>query len=376
MLSLFSLVIPLFTGNIHLAPLRLAFDQENQDSQISLFKTSAATALGLTGIGLLLFSVSSYYGGIAEEVFQYSPSIILLFGSIILFLTLIQSIQTLLRIERRAKETLVLLNIQSYTVLGSYLILNRYFTDEFKTLVVCYTVGTFFSALFGIFKAKGYLRTTGFDPTLIRRCFAYAAPTALQAVIIWVLNSGGRWIGAHFLPLSDLTPYLLVLHVLSIITIFNSALFDARIPDIARYFSQNNYEVGRQIVRKTALLSTVFLCFAFTVIYAALYVFNLRLPIGYMPPASFIGIAFLTSLFDVLYGSSSRILQNMKATGYSAIGTAIGAIISLVSSFWLIQAYGVSGLLLGLLLGTVTQALTTSLFARRILARAVQAQRN
>ena len=367
-LSALQVFVALATLHIHMAPTRLAFDLKPGGQKLAdLLKTAGAAALlgSLLALGVLVLGLQSTSW--TDPLFQGELSAQLAFTLAIISLVLVQLASALLKIQRQALKLLVMLNVQSYSILIIYLIIHPHFEDKFLSLILSYGLGLSLAAALGLTSTGPYLFKGRLSKPHFKEAFVFTLPIGLQTMVLWAVQSAGRWIGVLYMDLTQLAPYMLVVQLVGIIHTINLALFDARVPDIGKCFASGDLRTGVTIINKTLLLSLGVISLAFAAIWFLFVFMGLQLPQGYTPSLSLIIIAFVICCLEALYVRALQIFTALKRTVLGAAATAVSAVITIALSFYLAPIWQDTGLILAGAIGIGTQALLSSFLARKVI---------
>lgn len=369
--GLMSSVIVLLTYalsfNIHVAPGRLFFDYDDQNEQSMLLSTTLLAASGLALLGLLAILGFIKLNGIEDPISTGSIDIQVLIALAILSTVWFQFSVTVMRIEGNVVYYGAVHILQRVVLIGGFIALHFLMTDTFRALVIAYSCSTLLSGAGGIYHCRSHLNIDRLSRRILRVAIRFSAPTTVHAVALWAVMSSGRWIGALYMSLEDLAPYTLVTLFFGLVSMFPRALFEARVPAIGTTFAKRNYTEGRRIINVTVLASVFITLSIYAVTFVLLFLFGVRLPDAYMPTPLLIVFASAANVFDTIYLRGIQILTATKRTGTQAMVTILSGLLTVVGSFFLVSAYGDSGLVAAFTGGLFVQALGANIVAQQSL---------
>jgi len=369
MLSGFALLVPLLTLNIHVAPSRLYFDSDDTQVRADLLKSSlvGAGCLGLVGVSVLLIllrvagSWAPVSGGGTR--LQFGMALVIL-GMIVT-----QYGAAFFRIRGNAGMFLLLALGQSFGVVLGFLLIFRLTGLGMASLVWAYVAAQTVSALFVLASSKTVLARGRVSKHEVGRSFHFAWPTAVHLVALWGISGSGRWIGAYYLPLEELAAFTLLTQLVMVVGGLSRAIFDTRLPEIARGFVSPDVSKGVNLVTRTAWLAGALVLATYGGVGFLLFVLGVPIPAAYAPSLSLVLLALLASLGDVAYLRGVQILHYSKHTKTQAMATLLSGSLVVLLSFALVGGHGDVGLLFAVVGGLALQALFSNGFARYALRK-------
>lgn len=368
MTSVIVLLTAVLSLNIHLAPGRLFFDYDSRLEQSTLLSTSFLASTGLTAFGFLMLITVLQLGNIADPISLGSIEI-----QALLFLATISTVWfqfaiTVVRIRANVQHYGILFMLQRIALIGGFVGLNSAMADSFRALILSYSGSMFISGVIGIRYCRSNLGITYLDREMFWSALKFSAPVMVHSLAIWAVTSSGRWIGALYISLEELAPYMLVTFFYGIVSMLPRALFEARIPDIGFTFAKQDYSAGKQIVSITVRISVLIVVVIYASTFLLLYGLGIRLPDEYMPTPLLIVVASAANVFDAIYLGGIQLLTAIKHTQTQAYVTIVSGVITVAVSFFLVSAYKDLGLVIAFAAGMLIQAIGANIVAQRRVA--------
>jgi O-antigen/teichoic acid export membrane protein len=369
--SAVTLLIPLVTLNLHLAPARLTFDYEEGTPRSNfLYTTFISLALFSISVILVLLAINLALG-IHDPVSEGSINLRLLFAAIV-FLTVVYEFSvTLMRVEGSGLRYAITLISQRLALILLFASLVFVFKDHYLAFMIAYLSSVAIAAGIGVGFIIKCIGGGSLSYAMLRPAVSYAWPTMIHAIAIWAIMSSGRWIGSLYLPLADLAPYTLVTLFFGVVALFGRALFEARIPDIGSSFAQGRFRQGRNVINQTTLVSFLFVAGIYLILYLVL-VLNLPIPDQYAPSPALLLLAFTANVFDSVYLRGIQTLQALKKTKTQASVTVIAGTLAVGMSFFLVDHLFDIGLAIAFTVALFVQALGSNLAAHLLYTRQIE----
>ncbi len=371
MISVLTLLPPLLSLNIHLAPSRLYFDHDLGPDRASLLVTTLVSPVALAAAGLAALWLALRLTPGTEPIGRGNGLIHGLVAAAVLGSLIIQYGATVMRIRGRAGMFALTTALDGGVMLGVYLLGEPIIADHFLRSVAAVFAGRVCSAAVAAADARDAIRGGRFSRPLLREAVRFAAPTAVHLLALWAVSQSGRWVGLLFMSLDDLAPYTLVTMITMAMMMVGRALFQARLPEIGSAFGKRDARRGAHLIRQTMWIGLGLVAAAYAAGFAALFAFDLPVPEAYRPTALILGVAAAANAFDVLYLQGIQILSNLKRTATQAGSTLVSAAITVALSFALTGMFGDVGLMAAVAAGLAVQAGASNVLAHRALAGAV-----
>jgi len=354
--SVYTLLVPLVSLNIQLAPSRLFFDETTAEGRAAAIGSALFGGLALGAAGTLLCLGILYAAQWGDPVTFGSWGLRLGVAGTILCIIITQFGATLYRVIGSGISFVVMISMQSIVLILAFLLLSD-ITSGVPSLVWSYLIAQ--GAAASLVLHTGFFRWGRPRVRLqaVRSAVRFTWPTAVHVLALWAVVGSGRWIGALSLTLESMTPYVLITQLVAVVGAFQRGFFDARIPAIASGFASQDPVRARAVISRTAVLAGA----VGLVFYASLAIVLIAvpsiLPSSFRPTMLMLGLATLASLLDASYLRGVQILHYSKRTGHQAVATLCAGALSVLLALLLVETLGVEGLLAALVAGVGLQAL-------------------
>lgn len=368
--SIVPLLVYMLSANIHLAPQRIYFDQEDTADRFSLLFSSFALAcftavLGSVFVFALLRGLEidgplTMGSGVLQALVLFS-----VWATIGYQFTL-----TVSRILGEGGVYTALLNVQRVGTIAMFVGLVWLGDADFISIALAYLVGFAIAGAVGLARYRSMLAAGRWKRHLAVQSLRFSWPTAIHGIAIWGIASSGRWIGSFFIPLDELASYTLITAFSGVVSSLSSALFEARIPDIGQSFASGDYNQGRKVIDSATLLALALVTLSHLGLAGVVALFGARLPAEYAPSPLLILVSALTSLLITLYLRATNMLIALKRTRQQAGASVLAGILAVIGNLWLVYYFGKPGLLAGLIMGWSLQAGFTGAVAERMISQA------
>ncbi len=337
---------------------RLFYDYHTEEEQ-SRFLSTVFWLICLNSViviilTILMGEVIVQYIGDVDVYTVFSPVVIYTFLSAVINFS-----QIIMQVEQKGKQYLMisLLILIMYNVVALFLVF--FYSTTVKSLVyasfVTYLVVT--PIAYYRIKAKIHL---GFDKKIILLLFRFSSPLLLMIIFSWVLHFSDRLFIAKLVNYEYAGIYSLAAKIVSIITLFAGAVFQAYGP----YFYQiantmDTCEAKIKLKESNSIITLIICLLGILIVLFSNTVLNLLFSDEYAPALVFIYLLVISTVFTQQSGLLNlMIYQNKKTVGISLI-TITAGILSVVLNYWLIPIYGavtagVSNLFVGILMITMT----------------------
>ncbi len=370
MLSALTLLVPLLSANAHLAPTRLFFDHESRRGQSDLMVTALLTAGLLCAAGVLLLLLLLELLPFGDPVSQGATDIRLYMGGAILGMVVAEYGFASMKILGDARLFGLTETLHGFSLVGLFLILLRVTSDPIRCLALAHMLAAALPAAIALYHSRGYRASGTFQRRVAVGALRFSAPTVVHVAAFWAIASGGRWIGAAYMPLDTLATYTVLTFAIGIVSMLSRALFEARLPEIGLSFAKGLYPRGAGIINGISALGVGLVLLLYAALMMVLPRLETALPAPYRPTLALLGLAAAASLFDLLYRRGQQMLIALKQPAALAASTVLAALVTAALALWLVRTFQTTGLLVATTVGYALQAASSSLLASRELKRA------
>ena len=199
-----------------------------------------------------------------------------------------------------------------------------------------------------------------FDKKIILSIFKFSSPLLLMIIFSWVLHFSDRLFIAKLVNYEYAGIYSLAAKIVSIITLFAGAVFQAYGP----YFYQiantmDTCEAKIKLKESNSIITLIICLLGILIVLFSNTVLNLLFSDEYAPALVFIYLLVISMVFTQQSGLLNlMIYQNKKTLGISLITITVG-VLSVVLNYWFIPVYGavtagITNLVVGILMMTLT----------------------
>ena len=360
MISAVTVLTPLFSLNIHMAPGRLYFDYNEPSEQSDLLFSCISGSLCLTVMGLIVVIGVLRISGVHEPVSNgYLETQVGI--ALIIMLTVLWEFGTMtMRVWGKAAFFTLASIVHSFGILGAFLSLGPFLQNGFRRGVMAVLFGIGAGGAVALARVFQFVRHGKLRRTMLSKSVAYTWPMVVHLLALWAVGNSGRWIGTMYMELEELAAYTLVTLIVMSMTLISRALFQALLPDIRRSFAGQEYHRGTRIIHFAMVGSIMILAAVYVGLYVAVFAWRLPLPAKFSPTPLLLIMAGIANVCDVLFMRGAWILTSLKKTGKMALATMFSAAVTIGLSFLLVKALGDLGLVIAVAGGYGLQALVSN----------------
>jgi len=365
-MSVIVLAPRLVSFNIHSASTRLLFDLDSTADRSSLLKTTlVAGVLSSVVISLALFFLANTVFGLRDPVTLGSAPLQLSLLVIVVMSIGVQFTMSVARIYSNAMLFSAVAVFEKCLPVAVFFALLAFMDTDYSLVLYAYCIGVSIVALSALYSVRERYSGGNLSPAFLSSALRFSFPTAINFLVIWVVSSSGRWIGAYYIPLEELAGYTLLTFILGGVSMIGRSLFDARLPAIGKSFASGELDRGRSIIFRTCRVSSVLV----TLVYLAAFAFTAFISVPaldpYLPGLPLLLLAFVINLVDCVSLYSFQLMTALKRTDTLAFSNIIAGLTTVVLSLILVREYRASGLMLATTAGYMLQAAVTLYMANR-----------
>lgn len=366
-ISLFGLIVPLLSLNMHMSIGRISFDIADERERCSyilscLLSSLATVAVGLVAVGLCLKG-AEYRDALTDGRLQHYAMV---FVAMLLFVSS-QFFTVLVRLEDRARPFVIYGAVIGGGALIVFIVAHSLGVDPFLAAVAGYSGAQLLAIIYGYVATKHVMRLAVPSGRYLRAGFAYGAGTVVFAVAQSTINYSGRWMAGGWFNAADLAAYTLMGQFIVALTMTLSTLYEANRPAIMRDFAAGDIVSAMRKVDRSFRLSLMLVACIFLIIFASYPIWSGTLPEGFKIQFSWLGSALLQS---IAYSISMRIYWSaigVRKTMIFGMASVMGAATCIGGTLLLGPAIGLDGMLLAASFGLLMQAWIANIFLRQYL---------
>jgi O-antigen/teichoic acid export membrane protein len=367
--SAMTLLTALLTVMAYSAPMRLYFDYGEKSAQDSFLISVLGVGLIGTLIGLVVFSAGLLFSGIDDPISRGDPTAIGMLAVAILFQSAMEFGFSFVRVKGQAGLFFAASLMRAVLLIGVFLATKRIIADGMTRVIFGFVVANLATSVLVILSSIRGARNLSFKWTYYRDAFHYSWPLLIHLMASWSLSQSGRWIGALYIPMDGLAPYILVVQICLGGMLIVRAIYDAKRPEIGIAFGSGDVGRGKAIIFTSMIQAMVMLTALFALLYAVLFWVDVPKLRSYLPTRGLLLTAMLACFFDALYSGGVQLLAGLKETKLIAACTVGAGLCTVVLSFPLAKSYGDMGLAVAMAAGLGLQALVTGAAGWRKLQR-------
>ena len=364
MLSLVSLLVPLFTLALPFAPMRLAFDYASAGDKNSLYKEVIRTSfwMSLFAVGLSLGIVSLLYPN--DPLSRGAWSLKVCIASQVMAVILGECAFSILRIQAKAKRFLFTALV--YALLPFFIALPFLSRQDLDPLFVISA-----AMAFGMLAASGIAIGPQFkaifhaipSKTIRHSAIVFSLPMTFHLVGLWSINASGRWIGTASQSLDDLASYQLLSAVASLLMGIPVALLEAKLPHYNAAFGRGDASTGVAILRRVMLGCASLMIVIYGAAAIGLSMGQESIPEAYFPAGWSLTGFCIFNVAHCFYLIGINTLSGLKQTSRLALSTLVSGTLTILVSYFAAIQFGEIGLVAGMVAGMLLQAIVTNALA-------------
>lgn len=337
---------------------RLFYDYQTEEEQrcflSTVFWLICLNSVIVIILTILMGGIIVQYIGDVDVYAVFSPVVIYTF-----FSALINFSQIIMQVEQKGGQYLKvsLLILIIYNVVA--LLLVFFYSTTVKSLVYASFVTYLVVTPIAYYKIKEKIHLE-FDKKIILSIFKFSSPLLLMIIFSWVLHFSDRLFIAKLVNYEYAGIYSLAAKIVSIITLFAEAVFQAYGPYFYRIANTMDTREAKAILKESNSIITLIICLlGILIVLFSNTVLNLLFSDEYAPALVFIYLLAISMVFTQQSGLLNlMIYQNKKTLGISLITIAAG-VLSVVFNYWFIPVYGavmagITNLVVGILMITLT----------------------
>lgn len=364
-ISLFNLIVPILSLNIHMAIGRISFsiadDQERHNFILScLISGLAAVASGIVLLAII-FQASGFRDELTDGRLDFYAMVL---GTMLVFVAN-QFFTVLVRLEDRATPFVI---YGVVTGVGALVIAAAAYwlgVPPFLAAVLGYSGAQLAASLYALLPTQHIFATASLSGAHLRTGLTYSVGTVLFATVQWVTNYSGRWLASDWLSSAELAVYTLIGQFVVALTMTLTTLYEAKRPAILRDFAAGDYPAG---IRKIDSSFRPSLAITVSVFLAALAVYPLLphiLPPEYDVRLSWVGAAFVQCTSYTLSMRTYWTAIGLRRTTTFGIAALFGAAANISLAILFGPILGINGLFLASAVGLLVQAAMAHIALRK-----------
>lgn len=337
---------------------RLFYDYHTEEAQ-SRFLSSAfwlicINSIIVMGITILLGRVIVHYIGDVDVYTILLPVVLYTFLS-----ATINFSQIVMQVEQNGKQYLIvsLLVLVIYNVIA--LLLIYFYLPTVQSLVYA-SFATFLTvAPIAFIRIRKRIKLL-IDKQCVYAVFRFSSPMLLVIIFSWVLQFSDRLFIANMSGYENAGIYSLAAKIVTIITLFAGAMFQAYGPYFYQIVNTQPETVAKSKLKETNTIVTLIVCqLGIAIVLLSKTVIHLFFSSEFEPALIFIYLLTISSVFTQQSGLLNyMIYQNKKTLAISMI-TIVSGILSMALNYFGIPAFGAifagfSNLIVGLFMITLT----------------------
>lgn len=354
--SVFNLVVPLITLNIHTSGGRVLFDIEDASERASFTLSIWAAGVLAALVGTVLAAGALLAAEIHDPLTEGQPAAYL---ALILAIAIFVSSQcwtVIIRIEDRAAPFMIFGALVGAGSSGFFALGLLLGLSPLVAAVAGFSAGQVAGTAYAIWACRGSLAGGRLTRSKLGAAVRYSSGTVMFAVSQWMTNYSGRWIAVNHLSTDALATYTLLGQFMVALTMTLTTIYESKRPVILRAFSSGNEEVGAAEIAKCQRLSLMAVAFLFTIVLMCYPIIRVVLPSEYPFEIAWLGSAFLNCIaytFSMRTFWTSIGLHRTQIFGLAAVS---GGVATVIVSILLVPHLGVNGLFLGGMSGLLLQS--------------------
>lgn len=333
---------------------RYYYDYEKKGELPTLISTTLWSIILFSFLSIIIVVIlSGDLSRLISNSFEYQGIIILaafqiLFGNIFALFTVI------IRFQKKSIQYTVLVTAQLILTVGISIILVLVLKIGIYGVFIGQMSGF---AIVGIFMINFNKRLIYFkwSLTIFKELIHYSIPLVFATGTSWINNYGNRFVMLNYLSVSEIGVYTVALKISSIFLLLDQAFRMAWTPYLFEIIDKPNH---REIIKKVVFYLTIFLIISIIIISGfAGYIVKIVVTNKYILASSiipFICTAFSINILTQIVNIGPAI---RKKTWYNTGIYFLGALVNILSLYYLIPRYNLLGVVFSSILGaTVTLA--------------------
>lgn len=324
-----SLMLPIFSLNIHEAVLRYSLESGSNPEEI--FSIGLTTIL----IGLLPVTIASYFITKFLNIGSYYLALVLTYA--------VTALKQLLMYYSRGKQKVKLIVVVSIADTLLLLALNIFFLYIMKLGLRGYYISLLISSLISIGIFYKFLSINIgkafclFKKMRLKEMLKYSIPMIPNSISWWLSNASDKYFMNTFRGIGETGVYSIAYKVPSLLNTVTKIFMDAWQISSAEEYEQNN-EGSFSEVYRLYFGTSILICAVLTLFTKPISI--IMFSPAFQDAAHYVPILLVAFLFNGLASFYGSIYTASKMTNMLMISTGSGAILSIILYFVLIPAMG------------------------------------
>lgn len=203
---------------------------------------------------------------------------------------------------------------------------------------------------------------SGYDFSLLKRMLKYSAPLVLNLVSIWGLSSFGRFIIIHYLGAdmngiySFANKFSLIVNMLG--TIVNMAFIEEAL------INNNDENFREKFEKQVNNMTKIFLNFCLILIPVIVIFYEFLGKTEYEKSLPYVFPLIIYAILNIISTNVATVYQAKEKTNILFMTTIIGALVNVVMSFVLINAFGIWSVIIAQIFGSFVMLISRTLLAK------------
>jgi len=291
-------------------------------------------------LGIVLYMCSEIF---SEFLFGEVDSFLIICLGIILPLAVIERFaQLTVRMQERGALFSFLMITSKFSILLIIFIFLLLDSMSFKNIILSYLIAQLISSLLSLFFIKSFVVKDMFkiNKSLLSRLIKYALPLFPATIIVWSMNYISLFILRGYSDFYELGIFSGGVRIISVITIFQTAIMSLWVPIAYRWNSENrSVKLFDGISYIIMLLSIILIILMFLFKGLIIYI----LSPDYIDVIYIISMLMLVPFFSLISEILGIGINFARKTYWNTIISIICLIFLLIFSFYLIPSYGAKG---------------------------------
>lgn len=363
-ISVFNLIVPLITLNVHMSGGRILFDIENAseraDFTVSIWVAGVLAAL----VGTMLVAGALLTAEVYDPLTKRQPmAYVVMIVAVVIFVSS-QFWIVIIRIEDRAAPVVTfgaLVGAGSPGLFALGLLLGL---PPLVAGVAGFCAGQFAGTAYATWACKASLSGGRLSGKNLGLAVRYSSGTVIFAISQWMTNYSGRWIANGHLSTGELATYTLVGQFMVAFTMTLSTIYESRRPVILRAFSSGNEAVGSAEIAKCQRLSFMAVAVVFVVILICYPIIRFLLPVEFPLELTWLFAAFVNCVAYAISMRTFWVSMALHRTRSFGLAAVLGGGATVIVSILLVPHLGVNGLFLGGMSGLLLQSVLGTIVLR------------
>lgn len=327
------LILPIFTLSISEATLRFTLEKNNEIKDVFT-----------VGFRVILFGFF-----ILLIILPFLSSITFLSNYILLFYFLFIStvIQTFLNLFVRSLNNIMLVGIAGIVNSVSLVLFTIYFLYFLRIgvtgYILSFIIANFFASILLFLKAKvyKYFSYTKTNKSLLKEMLSYSSPLIPNSLSWWINHTSSRYFINYFSGISQVGLFAAATRMPSILVAIQGVFVQAwQLSAISEYDKKG----GNEFFGKVYLAYSCLMVIGSSIlILLSKYISNLIFSDSFFEAWYFTPFLFTSTLFGAMVGFYSSLYLAAKKTKILLLSTIVGAFVTILLNFILLQVIGTIG---------------------------------